>query len=85
MLNKEEMKKLLELNEPILVTKFAPLLKPFAKIVYLVGLIILAISVLSALVSLLTGGISAALIILIATCVEFVLLRMFCEFLVSHQ
>lgn len=83
-MTKEEMKKFLTLDEPIFVSKFAPMMAPHAKIVYLVGLIILAVSVLCALITLLTGGIASAFLTLVVVAVEFVLFRMFCEFLMTH-
>ena len=83
-MKKEELKKYLELDEPIFTTKFAPLLAPYAKLVYLVGLVILAIAVFSALVTLFTGGFASAFLTLIGVVVEFILFRMFCEFLMTH-
>ena len=83
-MKKEEMKKFLTLDEPIFVSKFAPVLAPYAKIVYLVGLVILAITVFAALVELLTGGIASAFLTLVVVAVEFILFRLFCEFLMTH-
>lgn len=83
-MKKEEMKKFLTLDEPIFVSKFAPMLAAHAKIIYLVGLVILAISVFAALVELLTGGIASSFLTLVCVAVEFVLFRMFCEFLMTH-
>lgn len=83
-MTKEEMKKFLTLDEPIFVSKFAPVLAPYAKVVYLIGLVILAISVLAALMTLLTGGIASAFLTLVVVVVEFILFRMFCEFLMTH-
>ena len=81
--NKEELKKYLELSEPIFTTKFAPLLAPYAKIIYLVGLVILAISLLGAVVTLFSNF-AGAILTVVAVIVEFVLFRMFCEFLQSN-
>jgi len=83
-MTKEEMKKFLTLDEPIFVSKFAPVLAPYAKIVYLIGLVILAVTVLAALMTLLTGGIASAFLTLVVVVVEFILFRMFCEFLMTH-
>lgn len=83
-MTKEEMKKFLTLDEPIFVSKFAPVLAPYAKIVYLIGLVILAVTVLAALMTLLTGGIASAFLTLVVVVVEFILFRMFCEFLMIH-
>ena len=83
-MTKEEMKKFLTLDEPILISKFAPMMVGHAKVVYLVGLVILAIFILGALVELLTGGIDSAFLTLVCVAVVFVLFRMFCEFLMTH-
>lgn len=83
-MKKEELKKFLELSEPIFVAKFAPVLAPYAKIIYLIGLGVLALSILGALVTLLTGEFTAAVLGLLVIAVEFVLIRMFCEFLLTH-
>lgn len=83
-MKKEELKKYLELDEPIFTTKFAPLLAPYAKLVYLVGLIILAVAVFGAVITLFTGGIASAFLTLVGVVVEFILFRMFCEFLLAH-
>ena len=82
--NKEELKKYLELSEPIFTEKFAPKLAPYAKIIYLVGLVILAISLLGAVVTLFSNF-AAAVLTVIGVLVEFVLFRMFCEFLVTYK
>ncbi|MBQ8250364.1 MAG: hypothetical protein IJY92_00445 [Alphaproteobacteria bacterium] len=82
-MNKEELKKYLELGEPIFTEKYAPKLAPYAKIIYLIGLVILAISLLGAVVTLFSNF-AAAILTVIAVVVEFVLFRMFCEFLQSH-
>lgn len=84
-MNKDDFKKVLELNEPIFIDKFSGILQPYAKIIYLVGLVLLAVGVLWAFVTLLTGAISAAIISLFFIGVEFILLRMFCEFLISYK
>ena len=83
-MDKEEMKKFLELSEPILLSKIAPMIAPRAKLIYLIGLIILAISVLGSLMTLLTGGFSAGLLSLISIFVVAVLFRMLCEFLLTY-
>jgi len=76
---------LLNVEKPILTTKLAPKLAPFAKIVYLVGLVIVAGGVLTALKSLFSGEVYQALFVLINAVAELALLRMFCEYLVSSE
>ncbi len=87
-MNKEEMKvkmqKILELKEPVFVEKLAPMLSKYAQIVYLIGLVILAFAVLSSIIALF-GSPLTALAGLLFTLVEFILLRMFCEFLVTYK
>lgn len=87
-MNKEEIKKnaqkVLELKEPLFVEKLAPKLKKYAQIIYLVGLVLLAISVLGSIVLLFTSP-SAAIVSLLFVVIEFILLRMFCEFLISYD
>lgn len=84
-MDKEFFKKLLQLDEPIFIEKFASTLASYAKLVYLVGLVILAISAFGAVVALFTGAFAGALLSVIAIIVEFVLLRMFCEFLLTYK
>ena len=84
-MNKEFIKKLLQLDEPILTEKYAPVLAPYAKLLYLVGLVILAISAFGAIVALFTGAFAGAVLSMLAIVVEFALLRMFCEFLLTGK
>lgn len=87
-MNKEELKqnaqKFLELKEPIFIEKLAPKLKKYAQIIYLVGLVLLAIAVLGSIIMLFTSP-SAAIVSLLFVVIEFILLRMFCEFLISYD
>lgn len=82
---KEIMKNLMNLEEPVLTEKLAPKLAPFAKIIYLIGLVIVAGGVLTALKSLFTGEVYQALFILVNSVAELALLRMFCEYLVAPK
>ncbi len=84
MFNKEDLKKLLDLNETFVVAQLAGKLKPYAKLIYVIGSAILALAVLGSLVMLL-GSFSAGLISLALVFVQFVILRMFCEFLTTYQ
>lgn len=79
--NKEDLKKLLELNSPIIVDELAEKIKPQIKLVYLFGLILVATIVLASLAALLTGGVSGSIVLLAFALVEFVIVRMLCEFI----
>ena len=79
----EIVKNLMNLDKPVLTEKLAPKLAPFAQIVYIVGLVIIALAVLSSLKLLFAGEISLFLIALVGGLAEFALLRMFCEYLAS--
>ncbi len=87
-MNKEELQqkaqKVLELKEPILVNIVAPKLAPHARIIYLIGLVIYAVSMLVSFVMLFSNP-SAAIVALFLIVVEFAILRMFCEFLISYN
>ncbi len=87
-MNKEELQqtaqKFLELKEPLFLDKFAPKIAPYARVVYMGGLVLLAITLLGSFI-MLFSNISAALAMLFFIAVEFVLLRMFCEFLISYN
>lgn len=87
-MNKEELKKnaqqYLELNEPLFITKWASKLKPHARLIYVTGLILLALGLLGAFVMLFTNPMGA-LVSLLFVFIEFVMLRMFCEFLVAYD
>ena len=79
---KELFKNLMNLDQPILTEKLAPKIAPYAKVIYLVALVILGISALSSLGLLLVNPfafIGTFFFIL----VEFAIVRMFCEYLTS--
>ena len=79
---RELFKNLMNLDRPILTQKLAPKIAPYAKIIYLVVLVLLGLSTLSSLGLLLINPlafIGAFFLILI----EFLLVRMFCEYLTS--
>jgi len=75
-----QFKKLLDLN-PLFTPKFGPKLKPYAKIVYYVLSGILAFALLGALAQLFTSGLTAFLISTLLIAVNFVVVRMFAEYL----
>lgn len=85
-MNKEELqtaiKKMLELKEPVLVPLLAPKLARRVQGIYIVCLVFLALMVLFSLISLFTSF-SGAIIGLVFVVVEAIVLRMFCEFLLS--
>ncbi|MBE6455494.1 MAG: hypothetical protein IJC11_06095 [Alphaproteobacteria bacterium] len=85
-MKKEEIRtfaqKLFELKDPILVPMLAPKLARFAPLIYIIGLVLLAIGILGAFVAMFSSF-SGALLGLVYICIQFVLLRMFCEFLLS--
>ena len=80
---KEIFQNLLNLDKPVLTKRLAPMLAPFARLIYIVGLVILILAVLGALTLLFRLELSAFLVSLIGICAEFALIRMFCEYLVS--
>ena len=82
---KELFQNLLNLDKPILTEKLAPMLAPFARLIYIVGLVILILAVLGALTLLFKLELSAFLVSLIGICAEFALIRMFCEYLTAHK
>ncbi len=76
------LKELMNLDEPVLTEKLAPKIAPYAKILYLIVLIILGLSTLGSL-SLLVINPLAFIGALFLIMVEFALVRMFCEYLIS--
>lgn len=79
---RELFKNLMNLDKPILTQKLAPKIAPYAKIIYLVVLVILGISTLGTLSVLMVNPlafIGAVFLIFM----EFLLVRMFCEYLTS--
>ncbi len=82
-INKEMLDELTNLEKPFLVDRLAGKLAPHAKIIYIVLAVILALSALRSLVSVFTGNFSVAIFDLVMVAVYFVIVRMFCEFLVA--
>lgn len=80
---KEAAKDIINLDKPVLSQRLTGKLKPYAKIIYLVLLVVLVLNALRALVMLFAGHISIALFDLIFTAVYFVILRLFAEALVQ--
>ncbi len=82
---KEIFQNLLNLDKPVLTAKLAPMLAPFARLIYIIGLLILIVAVLGVLTLLFRLEISGFLLGLIGICAEFALIRMFCEYLTEHK
>lgn len=80
---KKTFKNLLNLDNPILTERLAPHLAPFAKIVYIVGLVLIAFGFVGTLGLLIHGDISLFLVSLLMLVAEFAIIRMFCEYLAS--
>lgn len=85
MIIKELFQNLMNLDQPLLTKELAPKLAPFAQIIYIIGLVFLALATLGALTLLLKIEFAAFLLSLIGICAEFCLIRMFCEYLVSSR
>ena len=79
----EIFKELMNLDKPILTEKLAPKIAPYAKIIYLVVLLVLALTTISSLGLLLLGNVMLFVGTIFWIIVEFVLVRMFCEYLTS--
>ena len=80
---KEFLKNLMNLDKPVLTEKLAPKIAPYAKIIYLVALLILGLTTLSILGLLFAGYLFAFLGAFFWVLVEFALVRMFCEYLTN--
>lgn len=83
-MDKEQMKAALQqflTLEPVLTVSMAPKLKPYAKAIYFVLVFVLVLAVFGAFVSLFKNGFTVFLLELILIVVNFVIVRMFCEYL----
>ena len=81
---KQTLKNLLNLDTPVLTEKLAPKLAPFAKVIYIVGLVLMALFAIRLIASLLNGGnLSIFLFDLLMLVAEFAVMRMFCEYLAA--
>ena len=78
---KELFKNLMNLDQPVLTQKLAPKIAPYAKIIYLLVLLILALTTLSSLGMLFSGYIIGFLGAIFGVIIEFTIVRMFCEYL----
>ena len=77
-------KPILELNEPIFFPKFAEKLGKRLSLIYLVGLVVLTLTLLSSLVSIFYTPI-IGFCNLVMTAVWFIVFRMFCEALLPYK
>ncbi len=82
---KELFQNLMNLEEPVLTKTLVPKLAPFARIIYIIALIILGITALGALRLLLLGLLSSFVLAFLGICAEFAIIRMFCEYLISNN
>ncbi len=82
---KEIFQNLMNLDQPVLTQKLAPKIAPYAKIIYLVVLVILALTTISSLGMLLMGNVFFFLGFIFGVIVEFAIVRMFCEYLTSAK
>ncbi|MBQ3695778.1 MAG: hypothetical protein II938_02260 [Alphaproteobacteria bacterium] len=81
---KETFKNLLDLEKPVLTEKLAPKLAPFAKLIYFVGLVLMALFAIRLIAALLNGeNFSIFLFDLLMLVAEFAVVRMFCEYLAA--
>ena len=83
---KEKLKPMLGL-EPIFINKIAAKLKPRAKLVYYVLSVLCLLGILNAFVTLFDkdGGLSMFIIKLLLACINFVVARMFSEYLYNKD
>ena len=72
-----------DLNAPVLTSKYALKVQPYAKWVYIVLTLYLAYRLIVAAFTLFSGNISQAIISVAITVAEFGVLRMWCEYLVN--
>ena len=83
---KKMFKDLLDIENPVLTETLAPKLAPFAKIVYLIGLVVMAISCFRLIGNLLSGtNFSIFLFDLLMLVASFAIFRMFCEYLAAAK
>ena len=83
---KEKLKPMLEL-EPIFINKLAGKLKPRVKIIYYILSVLCLLGILNAFVTLFDkdGGLSMFIIKTLLVCVNFVVARMFSEYLYNKD
>ena len=83
---KKVFKDLLNIENPILTETLAPKLAPFAKIIYLIGVGLMALFCVRLIGGLLSGSnFSVFLFDLLILVAEFALVRMFCEYLFASK
>ena len=80
---REILKNLMNLDKPVLTEKLAPKSAPYAKIIYLVILVILGLTTISSLGMLLLGNVGLFLAAIFWIVVQFAIVRMFCEYLIN--
>ena len=81
---KKVFKELLDIVNPVFTNGLAPKLAPFAKIIYIIGLVLMVIFCMRMIGGLLSGSnFSVFLFDLLMLVAEFAVVRMFCEYLAS--
>lgn len=81
---KKVFKELLDIENPVFTNGLAPKLAPFAKIIYIIGLVLMVIFCMRMIGGLLSGSnFSVFLFDLLMLVAEFAVVRMFCEYLAS--
>ena len=79
----EILKHLMNLEQPVLTRKLAPKIAPYAKIIYMICLLILGLATISSLGLLFGGYIFGFIGVFFWIIVQFAIIRMFCEYLTS--
>jgi len=83
---KKIFKDLLDVENPVLTETLAPKLASFAKVIYLIGVFLMAIFCVRLIGGLLNGAnFSVFLFDLLILVAEFALVRMFCEYLAASK
>ena len=80
---REILKNLMNLDQPILTEKLAPKIAPYAKIIYMICLLILGLATISSLGLLFNGYLFTFMGMFFWIIVQFAIVRMFCEYLTS--
>ena len=75
----------IDVKKPILINKWAETLQKYVRPVYLIAIVILGVLLLMDLLNLLKGNLSAALLGFILIVIDFIIIRMFAEFLLVYK
>ena len=80
---REILKNLMNLDRPVLTEKLAPKIAPFAKIIYMLCLLVLGLATISSLGLLFSGYLFTFMGMFFWIVVQFAIVRMFCEYLTT--